>query len=270
MELDATFAQVLTGLEIGTAGVTGQSRLRDDLGMDSAEIIDMICGCETAYGVSIPDDGSLAVTLERVRDVLALVRASGGQVGGSVPAPGSRTEVLEAMDQAEGFDDRCVQTIEIGVPLTDVYAALFEVAAWPRHLPHVHAIDLIYDDGQYQEFRMSVASEGEQMLHVRSVRNCRPGIIEFFQPEPPPYLRHHGGVWRFTPAAAGATRVEVTHVWNLGDRVGEFFPDRDGKSGPEQVRDVLAHHSELALGRWKTVLEERVAASAARLVEAGA
>jgi aromatase len=229
----------------------------------------MVCACETAYGVSIPDDGTLLVSLQTVRDVLDLVGASGG----ATPAtPGTEAEpagALEAMDQAAGFEGRCVQAIEIAAPAADVYAALFDVADWPQHLPHVHAIDLNYDDGQYQEFRMSVASQGEELLHVRSVRNCRPGIIEFFQPEPPPYLRHHGGVWRFTPTATG-TRVEVTHVWNLGERLAEFFPSKDGRSGAEQVQDVLANHSDLALGRWKTVLEEQQAAPAARLAEARA
>ncbi len=265
-KIDPILGAVLTGLEIDATAVTTQSRLRDDLGMDSAEIIDMICGCESAYGVAIPDDGTLLVSLLRVGHVLELVRASGGIIAedlGAVAAHGA--PLVTAMDHAPGFADRCVQTITIDAPLDVVYAALFDVAAWPQHLPHVHAIDLSYDDGQYQEFRMSVASGNEQMLHVRSIRNCRPGVIEFFQPEPPPYLLNHGGVWRFTATSTTSTRVEVTHVWNLGDRLTEFFPERAGSSGADQVRDVLAHHSNLALTRWKSVLEP---VSATALAEA--
>lgn len=263
-EVDPTLADVLISLEIDVTAVTTRSRLRDDLGMDSAEIIDMICGCEDAYGVAIPDDGTLLDALLRVGHVLDLVRASGGILAEDLGAAHDAS-LVTAMDQAPGFADRCVQTITIQAPLAVVYAALFDVAAWPQHLPHVHAIDLSYDDGQYQEFRMSVASGNEQMLHVRSVRNCRPGVIEFFQPEPPPYLQHHGGVWRFTATSTTSTRVEVTHVWNLGDRLAEFFPERAGRSGTDQVREVLAHHSNLALSRWKTVLEPE---SASALAEA--
>lgn len=274
MKIDPTLAQVLTGLQIGIADLTPRLRLRDDLGMDSAEIIEMICECESAYGVSIPDDGTLLSCLQRVGDVLDLVQASGGVLTTAhEPAAVASADpaVVTAMDQAPGFTDRCVTAIEIAAPLEAVYAALFDVAAWPRHLPHVHAIDLSYDDGQYQEFRMSVASGNEQLLHVRSIRNCRPAIIEFFQPEPPPYLRHHGGVWRFTATSTACTRVEVTHVWNLGDRLAEFFPDIDGRSGAQQVREVLAHHSNLALTRWKTVLEAAPASQLAtpQLMEAG-
>jgi acyl carrier protein/ribosome-associated toxin RatA of RatAB toxin-antitoxin module len=264
MTIDPTLAQVLAGLQISITDVTPQLRLRDDLGMDSAEIIDMICACESAYGVSIPDDGTLLSRLQRVCDVLDLVQVSGGVLTTADPA------VVTAMDQAPGFTDRCVQSIEIAAPLEVVYAALFDVAAWPQHLPHVHAIDLCYDDGRYQEFRMSVASGNEQLLHVRSIRNCRPKVIEFFQPEPPPYLRHHGGVWRFTATSSASTRIEVTHVWNLGDRLAEFFPERDGRSGAQQVREVLAQHSNLALTRWKTVLEAAPTSAIAGLVEVGA
>lgn len=253
MKIDPTLVQVLTGMQIGITGLTSESRLRDDLGMDSAEIIDMICECERAYGVSIPDDGTLLSSLQRLSDVLELVRACGRDPAARPPV--SVPALVVAIDEAPGFLDRCVQSIEIAAPLEAVYAALFNVADWPQHLPHVHALDVSYDDGQYQEFRMSVASENEQMLHVRSIRNCRPGIIEFFQPEPPPYLLHHGGVWRFTATSPGNTQVVVTHVWNLGDRLAEFFPEVDGRSGAQQVREVLAHHSNLALARWKAVLE---------------
>jgi acyl carrier protein len=102
MTIDPTLAQVLAGLQIGITDVTPQLRLRDDLGMDSAEIIDMICACESAYGVSIPDDGTLLSRLQRVCDVLDLVQVSGGVLTTADPA------VVTAMDQAPGFTDRCV------------------------------------------------------------------------------------------------------------------------------------------------------------------
>lgn len=152
------------------------------------------------------------------------------------------------------FEHSCVGAEHISAPVADVVRRLHDVAAWPQFLPHVLDIEVRYDDGQYQEFIMVVASEtGGEPLRVRSVRNCRAREIEFFQPEPPAFLRHHGGRWVFTEDAGGC-RVEVTHVWNLADDVAEAqFPPTDQASTAEQVSHLLASHSRLTLQGWKRV-----------------
>lgn len=244
-DLEPQLREAFTSLEIDTDGLTAGSRLRDDLGMDSAEIIDLVCACETAYGISIPDDGTLATALSTVSEVIDLVRRHS-----------TTTPTGYAMDQAPGFTGRCAGHVEIGVPVDRAYQALFDVRAWPEHLPHVREIEVLYDDGQYQEFWMTVASEGESILKVRSVRNCHDGIIEFFQPKPPPYLKHHGGVWRFSATGTASCRVDVAHVWNQNETADDVFPDGDAA---ERIHQILSHHSHLALTRWKTVLEAEAA-----------
>lgn len=162
---------------------------------------------------------------------------------------------LFAIDDATGFEGRCTETQQFTRPLSEVYQALHRMAEWPQHLPHVKSIEVTHDDGQYQEFWMTVASENEMTLKVRSVRNCRPETIEFFQPQPPPYLAHHGGVWRFTSTGEDSCEVSVTHVWNLNERAAEFFPAEDPATTAAQVEKLLAGHSRLALDRWASVLD---------------
>lgn len=139
----------------------------------------------------------------------------------------------------------------IGAPRAAVYAALFDMGRWADRLVHVTAIDVDYDDGRNQEFHMTVESGDDITLIVRSVRCCHDGVIDFFQPVPPPYLAHHGGTWRFTDNGDGTTHVEVTHVWNLGPAAGDWYPDGPAGSTAEQIRHVLAEHSRLALARWR-------------------
>ena len=117
-----------------------------------------------------------------------------------------------------------------------------------------------YDDGQYQEFWMTVKSEQDgSPLTVRSVRNCTPGTIEFFQPEPPAFLRHHGGIWRFKELGE-ATEVQITHVWNLHpERAAEIFPPNEEGSTEERVTKTLAGHSRITLQTWQSILEEAAA-----------
>lgn len=106
---------------------------------------------------------------------------------------------------------------------------------------------------------MTVASETDgSPLRVRSIRNCRDRQIEFFQPQPPRFLRHHAGIWRFLPHGDGACLVEVSHLWNLEPEVAaEVYPATAGRSTEQQVEDMLAGHSRLALASWQSVLGRR-------------
>lgn len=160
------------------------------------------------------------------------------------------------IDTSPAFAHRCVRTAVIPAARDRVYQALFEVRAWQDLLPHVQRIEVRYDDGQYQEFMMTVRSDTDgEPLTVRSVRNCRVEDIEFFQPVPPRFLRHHGGIWRFFPEGPEATRVEVTHVWNLlPDVAAEVFPPGENGSTEQQVEQMLGNHSELTLQGWQRVL----------------
>ncbi len=177
----------------------------------------------------------------------------------SLPGSGAAEAVAQrarTVDSAGCFDFRCVETLTIEAPVDRVYEALFRVTEWPVHLPHVQEIDVAYDDGQYQEFWMTVASETDgSPLRVRSIRNCRYRQIEFFQPQPPRFLRHHAGIWRFLPQGADACLVEVSHLWNLEPRVAaEVYPATAASSTEQQVAEMLAGHSRLALASWRSVL----------------
>jgi hypothetical protein len=160
------------------------------------------------------------------------------------------------IDSTPHFEHRCVQTALIDAPRELVEQSLHAVEAWPRHLPHVLEIDVKYDDGQYQEFIMVVASDTDgKPLRVRSIRNCREHEIEFFQPEPPPFLRHHGGIWRFEDSDGGCS-VTVTHVWNLDEaQAARIYPATEAATTADQVERMLANHSRLALETWTAILE---------------
>ncbi|NNG38500.1 hypothetical protein HJ588_04320 [Flexivirga sp. ID2601S] len=163
-----------------------------------------------------------------------------------------------AIDQSECFEYSCREEAVFPVSQERAYEALFDLTQWQRLLPHILQLDVAYDDGRYQEFYMTVASEaeGQPPLTVRSVRNCGPNVIEFFQPVPPKFLRHHGGIWRFSQVGESTTHVEITHVWNLDEDVAnEVFPsDADGTT-QEKVHATLAGHSRITLQTWRTILE---------------
>lgn len=157
------------------------------------------------------------------------------------------------IDETDAFEYRCTQSQDIACSVDDAFGALHKMGEWPKHLPHVQGIEVLYDDGRYQEFLMVVDSDGNE-VRVRSVRNCRDGEIEWFQPVPPKYLANHGGIWRFEPSDVGA-HVSVTHVWNIdpsGARAA--FPALDELEIPGHIEAILADHSRLALAGWNRVL----------------
>ena len=55
-------------LGIDEDDITESSRIIDDLGADSLDIVEMLMGIESECGVSVPDD--VAATLETVGDVV--------------------------------------------------------------------------------------------------------------------------------------------------------------------------------------------------------
>ena len=79
----------------------------------------------------------------------------------------------------------------IRCPKKDVHNALFNLSPWPNVLPHVNNIEILYDDGTFQEFLMDVKGENGDLIKVRSIRKCLEDTIDFFQPTPPIFLKHH-------------------------------------------------------------------------------
>jgi hypothetical protein len=158
------------------------------------------------------------------------------------------------IDESGCFTHRIVQAVPIAAPLPDVVRRLQDIRDWPRHLRHVLEVDVHYDDGRYQEFVVVAAPEaGGEPQRIRSIRNCHAREIEFFQPEPPAFLDHHGGRWRFREESGGC-RVEVALVWNLCEDVAaRTFPPTATATTAEQVARLLARHGRLTLDAWQRV-----------------
>lgn len=165
-----------------------------------------------------------------------------------------------SIDTSPAFAHSCVETAVFPSGADRAYEALFDLTRWEELLPHILRLDIGYDDGQYQEFWMTVKAESDgSPLTVRSVRNCTPGAIEFFQPEPPPFLLHHGGIWRFAALGEETTQVTITHVWNVHpERAAGIFPPDGESSTEDRIAATLAGHSRITLQTWQTILAGEV------------
>lgn len=162
--------------------------------------------------------------------------------------------VLEEVAGQGAFEEEII----INAPKDDVYRHLHAVHLWPRLLPHVEAIDVIYDDGAYQEFYMSVRGTDGGSTRVRSVRRCEEGSISFFQVSPPIFLESHCGGWTFRETLDRQCVLSTYHRWKVNDHAPAVYPATRELSSDQQVEMLLRGHAQFALASWKEILEQDV------------
>lgn len=225
-------------LGISCSNMTLTSKLGEtDIGLDSQEIVEFTAMMEGVFKIKLPP--VCFCKASSIQDVLQTVQEA--QKKGCSPS-----SVFEG--RAEAF-------LEINCSAEEAYRAIYELEKWPEKLPHVKRIEVLYNDGVYQEFLMDVQSE-TGMIYVRSIRRClaEEGIT-FFQPQPPKFLKHHCGGWNFRKQGDSCL-VTTWHQWNLErPKAQEIFPIKNGLLTESQISRLLLSHAEVALNTWKTVLE---------------
>lgn len=164
------------------------------------------------------------------------------------------------MIKKEGFESYCKASVIIERSTEVVYQAMVDMENWPKLLPHIKAVNVLYNDGRYQEFTMTVDSETEAGdLTVRSVRRCDQLNlqIDLFQAEPPPFLKHHAGGWEFIPLNETKCEVILFHTWNLNHRVAKQIFQETGKNYQEVLSGLMEDHVKDVMKNWKLVLETK-------------
>ncbi|MBB4266505.1 aromatase/cyclase [Roseospira visakhapatnamensis] len=151
----------------------------------------------------------------------------------------SRKELSAVAERLERERWRHVfeESLVIRQPIALISRLLRDAASWPWLLPHCTDVQVIYDDGRYQEFVM-VVQVGDVEERIRSVRVLAPDRIEYFQPAPPPALREHRGRWTLTEGPDG---VEVVS-WHDVVLNPAFWADK-------KEREAAKQHVEAAINR---------------------
>ncbi len=236
--LDEIKSIIETRMGIKRYDINPNSRLGEqEIGLDSQEIIEFTCMVEKNLDVKLP--GICFTKNSTIGDVINRVQNS------------QASKYLKP-----SFEGKIEANLEISCTPEEAYRAIYEMHKWPEKLPHVKRIEILYNDGVYQEFLMDVESSNSEMIQVRSIRRCVPdeGIV-FFQPTPPKFLKHHCGGWSFQKLATGCC-VKTWHQWNLEpQKAKELFPTKDNISTNDRISSLLLTHAELALSTWKERLE---------------
>lgn len=228
---------LIKSLGLNCSNLTKSSVIGEkDVGLDSQEIVELVCMIEKQFKIDIPHQKlSKKSTVE---DVIKAIQ-----------------DAQKQNSKVTSFQGECKASLFINSSLEKCYDAIFNMKNWPNKLPHVKKIEVLYDDGMYQEFLMHVSSD-KGLIKVRSIRRCiKNESILFFQPNPPVFLKHHCGGWKFKSSNKGCI-VTTWHQWNVNpiEASAQFSPKKE-KSSNDQIEQTLLSHAELALSTWKKNLE---------------
>ncbi len=99
---------------------------------------------------------------------------------------------------------------KIQVPLNIAHKRIWDISSWASFWNPLQKIEILYDDGLHQDFKMLVDWQGRNSW-VRTIRFCNPNLdVAFFSPQPPPPTSIHQGLWQF--AVLTDTLTELTAV----------------------------------------------------------
>lgn len=136
--------------------------------------------------------------------------------------------------------------------------AYWRLETWPEITEHVKDIVLHYEDDLIQVLTMTVAS-GDKRSSFKSVRALAGDTIYYYQPEPPPFLRQHYGLWQCLPSADGSI-VKSRHYFEVvPDEVLAFARKVQGVPGVDDpvvhIANLLRHNSQQTMEALKRRLE---------------
>jgi len=92
---------------------------------------------------------------------------------------------------------------------------------------------ITYDDGFHQECRMWVDWQGER-VPLRAIRWRKGEDIWFFNPEPPPMMSFHRGIWRIRRLDADLCQIIAYREYNIS-------PFLQNDETDEKIREQRFH-----------------------------
>ncbi|GAA1550432.1 aromatase/cyclase [Streptomyces globosus] len=179
----------------------------------------------------------------------------------------SRAELAQLKETAEQWsrlDDLLLtfeDSVRIDGPADLVYAFLYDVADWPRLLPHVSRLDVREDEPGVQLMAMDTLTADGSVHTTESVRVCFPhaGRIVYKQTTTPALMAAHTGEWSVIPDETGVTAVSQHSVLLREEAVERVLgPGTTVAQARQYVREALGRNSTATLALAKQHAETAV------------
>jgi acyl carrier protein len=199
-------AERLVGEALCQAGVAADeirpdATLKADLGMDSAELVEVLAILRRRANASIPAQAIKEV--RTVEELIGLVEASwvpAGLANGQVNGNGHR-----ALHHRE-------HAISIEASVDTVYDILADLKGYERLFPPTQSVEILEEGSGYQVGRLVVDVGGRlQSWVTRRDLDAQRALIRYRQIETAPLIGHMSGEWRCFPLGGSSTQLVLTH-----------------------------------------------------------
>jgi len=243
-------AERLVGEALCQAGVAEdeirpEAALKADLGVDSAELVEVLAILRRRSNASIPARAIKEV--RTVRELIGLVEASrvpDAHPNGHVNRNGHRP--LHHTEHA----------ISIGASVDTVYGILADLKGYERLFPPARSVEILEEGPGYQVGRLVVDVGGRLQAWVtRRELDAERALIRYRQIETAPLVGHMSGEWRCFPLGVSSTQLVLTHDFVVREPLNGSVAGLPVKQAEDALNGAVERNSHADLAAVKAEAE---------------
>jgi len=199
-EAERLVSEALCQAGVAEDEIRPDAALKADLGVDSAELVEVLAILRRRANASIPAQAIKEVrTVEELIGLVEASRVPGGHPNGQVNGNGHR-----ALQHTE-------HSISIEASVDRVYGILADLKGYERLFPPTQSVEILDEGSGYQVGRLVVDVGGRlQSWVTRRELDAQRALIRYRQIETAPLIGHMSGEWRCYPLG-GSTQLVLTH-----------------------------------------------------------
>jgi acyl carrier protein len=254
-------AERLVGEALCQAGVAEDeirpdAALKADLGVDSAELVEVLAILRRRSNASIPSRAIKEV--RTVEELIGLVEAS------SVPE-GHANEQVNGHLNGNGHRPlhHTEHAISIGASVDTVYDILADLKGYEQLFPPTRSVEILEEGSGYQVGRLVVDVGGRlQSWVTRRELDAERALIRYRQIETAPLVGHMSGEWRCYPLGVSSTQLVLTHDFVVREPRNGRVAGLPIEQAEEALNGAVERNSHVDLAAVKAEAE-RIGAAAA-------
>jgi acyl carrier protein len=247
-EAERLVSEALCQAGVAEDEIRPEAALRADLGVDSAELVEVLAILRRRSNASIPSRAIKDV--RTVEELIGLVEASTappGHLNGNGHRPLRHTE----------------HAISIGASVDTVYGILADLKGYERLFPPTRSVEIVEEGPGYQVGRLVVDVGGRiQSWVTRRELDAGRGLIRYRQIETAALVGHMSGEWRCFPLGVSSTQLVLTHDFVVREPLNGSVAGLPVEQAEEALNGAVERNSHADLAAVKAEAE-RIGAAAA-------
>jgi acyl carrier protein len=253
-EAERLVSEALCQAGVAEEEIRPDAALKADLGVDSAELVEVLAILRRRANASIPAKAIKEVrTVEELIGLVEASRVPGGQPNGQGNGNGNGNG-HHALQHTE-------HAISIEASVDRVYGILADLKGYERLFPPTQSVEILDEGSGYQVGRLVVDVGGRlQSWVTRRELDAQQALIRYHQIETAPLIGHMSGEWRCYPLGASSTQLVLTHDFVVREPLNGRVAGLPVEQAEEALSGAVERNSHADLAAVKAEAE-RIGAS---------